>query len=376
MLEAVSGPDVLPALLPLSSNEGRSIMAQWIDLRALRAQLKIADVLGHYRVQLRTKGDQASGFCPLPGHADQKSPSFSANLRKNCFHCFGCGAKGNAVDLEILLMGLDPADPRSARAAGLKLAERLGLNVKERLPADKKGIPRSSGFPSSQRLMEPKPDDEPAAKNVLVNPPLGFALHNLDPTHPYLSCRGFNAETIAHFGLGFCSKGMLKERIAIPLHNENGQLIGYAGRVVDDANITGENPRYLLPGRRERDGAVIEFRKSVVLYNAHRVQRPVDDLVIVEGFTAVWWLWQHGVHNAVALLGASASESQLALIVRLVADSGRVWLLPDGDASGQQLAHELLPRLALRRWCRWIQLLDGEQPTDLTAEDILALIRC
>jgi len=367
-------------------------MAQWIDFRALRAQLKIADVLAHHGVSMKVKGDQATGFCPLPGHEDRKSPSFSANYRKNCFHCFGCGAKGNAVDLEILLMGLDPADPKSARVAGLKLAERFGLDVtgekrtgreverdgkqfaerpcKESTTA---GKPPKSIAAKSDPTVE-SDDDEPVSANGRVNPPLGFKLQNLDPSHPYLLGRGLNAETIEHFGLGFCSKGMLKDRIAIPLHNEGSELIGYAGRVVDDAAITADNPRYLLPGRRERDGKVIEFRKSRVLYNAHRIEAPVDSLVIVEGFASVWWLWQHGISNAVALLGSSVSEWQIAAVCKLVTERARLFVLPDGDAAGVQLAHTLIPRLAARRWCTWVNLLADEQPTDLDGEVLATLL--
>ena len=70
---------------------------------------------------------------------------------------------------------------------------------------------------------------------VVVNPPLGFELKDLDAEHPYLLSRGLTPETIQHFGLGFCSRGLLKDRVAIPLHDMAGALVGYAGRVVDDA---------------------------------------------------------------------------------------------------------------------------------------------
>ncbi len=99
---------------------------------------------------------------------------------------------------------------------------------------------------------EPK-DDLP----VVVNPPLGFELKDLDAEHPYLLSRGFTPETIEHFGLGFCSRGLLKDRVAIPLHDMAGALVGYAGRVVDDSLITEDNPRYRFPGERERDGKVL-----------------------------------------------------------------------------------------------------------------------
>jgi hypothetical protein len=73
-----------------------------------------------------------------------------------------------------------------------------------------------------------------------------------------------------------------------------GALVGYAGRVVDDAAITEDNPRYRFPGARERDGKVFEFRKTLFLYNGFQLKAPIDDLIVVEGFTGVWWLHQNG----------------------------------------------------------------------------------
>jgi len=135
-----------------------------------------------------------------------------------------------------------------------------------------------------------KPNPEPKSRlPTLVIVPLDFELKNLDPEHPYLYDRNFSRHTIGWFGLGFCSRGMLKERIAIPLHDAAGKLIGYAGRVVDDKAITEANPRYRFPGERERDGKLYEFPKTLFLYNGHRLKRPLKQLIVVESFTAVWW---------------------------------------------------------------------------------------
>jgi len=66
----------------------------WIDFKALRAKLDFEQVLRHYGVEVKRKGKQHHGFCPLPSHQGQKnSPSFSANLERGIFQCFGCGAK-------------------------------------------------------------------------------------------------------------------------------------------------------------------------------------------------------------------------------------------------------------------------------------------
>ena len=59
---------------------------------------------------------------------------------------------------------------------------------------------------------------------------MSFSLKNLDPDHPYLTGRRFTKETIEAFGLGYCTKGPMKGRIAIPIRNDKGELVAYAGR--------------------------------------------------------------------------------------------------------------------------------------------------
>src|ERR1700722_11128801 len=82
-------------------------MGSWIDFKALRQQLRFADVLRHYNVEVKAKGNQHHGFCPLPNHNGKKnSQSFSANLEKGIFNCFGCGAKGNVLEFAAMMEGV------------------------------------------------------------------------------------------------------------------------------------------------------------------------------------------------------------------------------------------------------------------------------
>ena len=99
-------------------------MATWIDFKELRERVRIADVLRQHNVQLKVRGETATGLCPLPTHpartdGKKRSPSFSVHLGKGIFHCFGCGAKGNCLDLGARLLGLDPTDPAQFRRAAL-----------------------------------------------------------------------------------------------------------------------------------------------------------------------------------------------------------------------------------------------------------------
>lgn len=337
-------------------------MSNWIDFKALRAQLDFEQVLKHYGVEVKRKGEQHHGYCPLPNHNGKRnSPSFSANLERGIFQCFGCGAKGNVLEFAALMEKIDPQDGAALREVGMKLQERfcpeLGTN---RLQAKNPAPPKTE---------EPKISPQSA---IIVNAPLDFGLKDLDPAHPYALGRGFAAETIAHFGLGYCSRGMLKGRLAIPLHDQAGRLIGYAGRVVDNATVTEDNPRYRFPGKRKRNDQVHEFRKTRFLYNGFSFKEPLDRIVVVEGFTSVWWLYQNGLPQVVSTMGADCSEKQADLIVSQVKPGGSVWIVPDGDEAGERHALTLLSLISPHRLVRWVKMEAGKQPTDLSKEELSA----
>lgn len=128
-----------------------------------------------------------------------------------------------------------------------------------------------------------------------------------------------------------------------------------------------DNPRYRFPGARKRGDALHEFRKTLFIYNGFRIKAPVDDLIVVEGFTSVWWLHQNGLPSVVATMGADCSEKQAELIVSLVNPDGRVWIAPDGDKAGERHAQSLLMQIAPVRSVRWVKLETDKQPTDYPA---------
>ena len=333
-------------------------MSTWIDFKELRAKLDFEQVLRHYGVEVKRKGSQHHGFCPLPDHNGKKnSPSFSAQLEKGIFQCFGCGAKGNALEFAAMMEKVNVEDGAAFRAVAIGLQKRF--------------CPEIENTPKLKAAQTAPPKAEaPKERPTVVNVPLDFELKGLDAKHPYLLNRGFVQETIDHFGLGFCSRGMLKDRVAIPLHDHDGKLIGYAGRVVDDSTITEDNPRYRFPGERERDGKVFEFRKTLFLYNGFRFKTPLDDLIVVEGFASVWWLFQNGLPHTVATMGADCSERQAALIVSLVKPMGRVWMMPDGNEAGERCALAIFQQVSPHRFVRWVNLAEGKQPTDLSSAQL------
>jgi len=338
-------------------------MSTWIDFKELRAKLKFEQLLRYYEIEVKRKGDQHLGFCPLPNHRIRdKSPSFSANLERGIFQCFSCGAKGSVLDFALFMENVNLEDGRAVRKVALKLRRELLSDV---MPVCSKREPVKQKSPSAAV----------AAPKVLVNAPLDFELKGLETDNLCLLEEGLTASTVARFGLGFCSRGLLKGRVAIPLHDHDGQLVGYAGRAVDYDSVSESNPEYVFPTTRERNGAIYEFQKTLFLYNGFRIKAPCDELCVVEGFSSVWWLHQNAIPSVVATMGAEVSERQVELIVSLVKPFGGVRLFSGGDESGEQFAESLLREVSPHRFVRWVKPSEGQQPTDLSAEQLKALFK-
>jgi DNA primase len=332
-------------------------MSTWVNFRELREKLDFREVLRHYRIEVKAKNHvQHMGPCPLPSHqGPRKAASFSAHLDKHIWRCFGCGAQGNIIDFACRMENLDPSRSDDVRRTALILADRYGIASE-----------RPKGMP-------PKKAATPVSGRIIVNAPLDFTLKNLDPDHPYLRKRGFTRETIDHFELGYASRGLMQGRIAIPLRNEKGQLIGYTGRIVDDSLISEDIPKYRFPSPRDHDGKRYEFSHSMFLYNGNAVDVPTNDLILVRSLTSVWWLWQHGFKHVAALMGSTCSPEQAALIVGMVPRRGRIWVFTDGNKVGRYCAEEVLKHLAPYRFCRWIELPQDHKPTDCTKDRLREL---
>lgn len=313
-------------------------MTQWVDYSEIKRLISIEQVIDRYGLELKKHGDALIGKCPL--HNGEGEKAFNVSLSKKCFHCFSCGQSGNLIDFVAAMEKI------TFREAALLLKE---------------WFLDGSGQPISRIPQKDLPKSTPKeAASALANEPLAFTLQ-LDPDHPYLASRGLTKETITEFGLGFCvSKSTVcGGRIAIPIHNESGELIAYAGRSISD-----EDPKYKLPAR---------FQKSQVLFNYHRAIKAESGgvVIVVEGYFDCLKVWQAGFRSVVALMGSSLSDEQAEL---LYAEFSHVLLMLDGDTAGQDCAFDMLARLGARMWTRYIALPEGSQPDQLSATDLVSLL--
>jgi DNA primase len=360
-------------------------MGTWIDFKKLREDLDFAAVLSHFGVSLKANAaGQHHGRCPLPNHPKEStSLSFSVNLKKKVFRCFSCGAGGNCLDFAILMSGGNPENAADVRKTALMLVERFGL---QQLPqeAPKPAPARSAtrGTPSPSGRMQLPPPRVPQRSDMRggvepvrteINAPLDFALKNLDGACAFLNKKGLLKPTIDHFGIGLCTKGTFAGRIAVPLYNIEGKLVGYTGLITDLFEESEDVPRYLWPNPREHNGVRHVLDRTKLLYHAHAVKGLVTDLYIVQAPESAWWLWQCGFQNVVAVMGDAPSSEQAQMMINSVSPTGRVWLLTDGTKSGDRCAQELFFDLGPHRFCTWVKLREG-RPDEYEALDIQGML--
>jgi DNA primase len=330
-----------------------------VDFKYLRANASFETVAAHYNLKLEGKGDQRSALCCFH---DEDTPSLKIHLGKKIFHCFGCDAKGNVLDFVTLKEGGKPDNPKQLREGAFKLAEICGIDASG---TAKRG--ESESKPAPAKVTAPKPEPKlPTAKPApLPNPsrgnkPLSFEL-KLDPQHAYLAER-VSKEAIETFGLGFCSRGIMKGRIAIPIHNEKGELIAYAGRWAEEELPKG-TPKYLLP-----DG----FEKQSVVFNLHRLPKGAKEVVMVESYFSVFRLHELGT-PVVSPMGHSVSEDQCKLLAACGVE--RVLVLFDGDEAGEQGIAESVPLLSRYFYVHSPKVSETFKPHSASDDQLAQIVR-
>jgi hypothetical protein len=193
--------------------------------------------------------------------------------------------------------------------------------------------------------------------------------------HPYLSKVEIPPATAQHFGLGVILRGPAAGRIAIPIHDERGNRLGHAAwRKPSGPAVGGDATDYLLSGTPDRNGAVDMDAPSQLLYNVHRLEPDEPLVAVVQDCVSVWWLWQHGLHAAVALMGATTSTWQAVLLNEATDARSRILIFTDGDEAGDHAAAAVMYRLSLGRWCRRVDMTTGQQPTDFSGAQISEMV--
>ncbi|ELB2804260.1 DNA primase [Vibrio alginolyticus] len=341
----------------------------------LLARLDIVDIIDA-RVKLKKKGKNYGACCPFH---NEKTPSFSVSQEKQFYHCFGCGAHGNAIDF---LMEFDRLEFVEAIE---ELASYLGLDVPREQRSGGNGSFQSGPQASSsekRNLYDLMGSIAQFYRNQLKQPASKVAIE-------YLKDRGMSGEIVQKFGIGYVADewdlvrknfgqnkenqdmlvtgGMLIEndkgnrydrfrgRVMFPIRDRRGRVIGFGGRVLGDGT-----PKYL------NSPETPIFHKGKELYGLYEVlqaYREPPQILVVEGYMDVVALAQYGVDYSVASLGTSTTGDHLQVLFR---QTSTVVCCYDGDRAGREAAwramENALPYLTDGRQLKFMFLPDGEDP--------------
>jgi DNA primase len=337
---------------------------KFVDFRAVKAAITMEQLLGHYQIldQFKRTGDSLNGPCPI--HKGSNPTQFRVSTTKNIWNCFSdCEHGGNTLDF------ICKMEKCSVHAAALKAIEWFNLDSEAMAAGEDKAEPaeRKASAPAAKPTARPAAVPKAAPESNVPNPPLKFRLDKLERTHPYLlEQRKLTPETIVDFGIGYCAKGMMADRIAIPIHNAKGEVVAYAGRFVGEPPEG--TPKYKLPPG---------FRKSQELFNCDRAfNEPIDKpLLIVEGFFDAMKIHDHGYRKVVALMGSTLSSAQEELIRQHTTSQSHVIVMLDENEAGKAGREDIACRLSKFCFVRVHQFPRPDmEPEHLTDEEVADIV--
>src|SRR5437588_7477334 len=343
-------------------------------LDELRARVPLGSLVGR-RVKLIRRGRELGGLCPFH---HEKTPSFYVVEDKGFFHCFGCGAHGDAIGYLMRAENLDFIE------AIERLAAEAGLAVPRQRPQSRERAQRQ------KTLLEAL---AAAAKfyEARLWSPAGTRARE------YLAARGLDEETIRRFGLGWASDdrqalrralssefpealliegGLLRRpegggepydyfrgRVLFPIGDRAGRVIAFGGRTMGD-----DQPKYL----NAPDTPLFEKGRVLYAWAAARTNLARSEtgeapaVIVTEGYMDVIALHRAGFGTAVAPLGTALTEAQLEELWKLAPEPV---LCFDGDAAGERAAlraaERALPLLRPGQSLRFAALPAGEDPDTL-----------
>jgi DNA primase len=327
------------------------------------------------RTDLRRVGTRFTGLCPFH---EERTPSFSVNAEHKLYHCFGCGASGDAIRFVQDTEGLD------FKVAIETLAERYSVELK-REQEDPAAERRRERRERLLKLLERTAayyarylwESGEAAKareylsgrgleeQVLRDFRVGYAPSAWDKVTVAAQRDGFTREEIAAAGLGRRARGgsgfydSFRARIMFPLADGRGKVLGFGARALREERGV---PKYV----NTSEGEIYKKREQLFgLDQARGEAGKRGRIVVVEGYTDVLALHQAGLTESVAIMGTSLTPEQ---VTRLSQTASSVFLALDADPSGQE-AMLRASRVAAERGVelRVVGMPDGTDPADLLA---------
>lgn len=334
-------------------------------VREVAGRISIVEVISDY-VPLRHNGGNFLGLCPF--HSE-KTPSFTVNPAREIFHCFGCGVGGNVFSFIMKIEGLN--FPEAVKL----LARKSGIEIEERqlTPAERKSQDEYAQFlrindlsiSYYRSILLTSQEGEPARK-YLANRSveteisdayqLGFATDKRDGLAKHLKNSGVDMENAEKLGIvrkaNYGWHDLFRNRLIFPICDARGQIIAFAGRVLD-ASL----PKYINSPESPL------YHKSSVLFGINMAAASIrsgNSAIIVEGYFDHLALYRAGVKNVVATCGTALTATHVGLIKR---HADRVYTLFDSDSAGKKATIRSMELFMEQRIPAYvISLPEGDDP--------------
>ena len=339
-------------------------------IEAVRSKTDIVDLIGEY-VQLTKRGKNWFGLCPFHG---ESTPSFSVSEDKQLFHCFGCGASGNAITF---VMDIENSP---FTEAVVKLAGRTGIEIDALVSDGSETQPHHEFKP----MIEAHALAANFYSHLLLNTVEG------EEALQYLEKRGFTRDGIEKYGIGWSLNdwealtSLLKRkeydmkdmeraglcimkddgtgyfdrfrgRIMFPLRDDVGNVVGFSGRILSGSK---QEAKYL------NSPETPIFEKSHILYNFHNARlnvRKTGKVILFEGFMDTISADRAGVTNSVAVMGTALSDKHLIKLKRIAKE---IIICCDGDDAGWEAAKRFADLAMKKGMDVQIALLPGKMDPD------------
>jgi DNA primase len=315
----------------------------------IKSKIDIVDLVSEAGVKLRHSGKNYTGFCPF--HDNKRTPAFVVWPELGTWKCYGaCNEGGDIFKFVMKQEGLD------FKEALKKLAARAGVELKSYEPRNAPEIKEAHDhlralledaiiFYRNHLLNNKNVLDYLHEKRGLTDATIetfgmGYAPHGYDNLLKSFTAKGYSEKDLIDAGMLSVRESdverstynvqraydKFRNRIMIPIRDENGRMAGFGARIVDPNDI----PKFL------NSPETPIFSKGHILYGLDRARKPIrmaDQAVIVEGYLDVIALHQAGYENVVSPMGTALTEDQLRLLKR---STRRIVLALDPDAAGQK----------------------------------------
>lgn len=304
-------------------------MIQQDIIREIRQKNDIVDIISE-KIPLVARGKNYFGVCPFH---DDTNPSMSVSREKQIYTCFSCHATGNVFNF------LMDYEHKEFREVLKELADRVGIPLAG-YQETKKTTKYDAWYDIynlalkyyQNNLMSGMGKD---ARNYLENRSineeiikkfeLGWSLDDNNLTN-LLMKKGYTIDLLNQVGLSTGNNDLYRNRLMFPLHDLNGRVIGFSGRIITNS----KQNKYLNTKETEL------FKKGKLLYHYHIAKEAVrisKNVIIMEGFMDIIRASIYGFDNTIATMGTALTKDHISNIKRL---SPNIILCFDGDEAGQK----------------------------------------